>query len=204
MKKKIFAVLLAVLMLIPVFSGLTFAKDYTTEKFKSAEEKLENMIVAAVSEDKNLMLYFDEFSGELAVKNVATGEIMLSNPYTVTDKLKDTKLREQYLSQIYLNYKKIGSSATSTYYSYTDCVNYNQMKIVGYKTNGIIVEYTLGDSRTELLVPLKMTVEDYEALYNKLSYAAKRYMDLHYEKIDPYGTDKYGNPYLPEILEKWL
>ncbi len=204
MKKKIFAVLLAVLMLLPVFSGLTFAKDYTTEAFENPEAKLENMIVAAVSEDGNLMLYFDEFSGELAVKNVKTGEIMLSNPYNVTEKLKDTKLREQYLSQIYLNYKKIGSSLTSTYYSYTDCVNYNQMKIVGHLKNGIIVEYTLGDSRSELLVPLKMTVEDYEALYNKLNYTAQRYFNLHYEKIDPYGTDKYGNPYLQEIQDKWL
>jgi hypothetical protein len=191
-------------MLLPVFAGFAGAKDYTTESFENPEAKLENMIVAAVSEDGNLMLYFDEFSGELAVKNVSTGEILLSNPYNVTEKIADKALREQYLSQIYLNYRKIGSSATSTYYSYTDCVNYNQMKIVEHKTNGIVVEYTLGDSRTELLVPLKMTVEDYEALYNKLSYDAKRYFNLHYEKIDPYGTDKYGNPYLPEIQENWL
>lgn len=206
MKKKIFAVLLAVLMLLPTlasFSGIG-AKDYTIDKFESPEAKLENMIVAAVSKDGNIMMYFDEFSGEIAIKNVTTGEIILSNPYNVVDKIKDKDLRGQYLSQIYLNYIPIGSQTPNTYYSYTDCVGYNQMKIVAHKENGIVVEYTLGDSRTELLVPLKMTVEDYEALYNQLNKEAKQYFDQNYEKIDPNGTDEYGNPWLPSIRDSFL
>ena len=204
MKKKIFAVLLAVLMLVPALAGFASAKDYITDKFENAEAKLENMIVSAVSPDGNIYLYFDEFSGELAVKNQATGEILLSNPYDITDRIKDEGLKAQFLSQIYINYRAIGASQSSTYYSYTDCVNYNQLKIVDHYATGILVEYTLGDSRTELLVPLKMTVEDYETLYNKLNYEAQRYFNLHYEKIDPYGKDKYGDDHLPEIRDKWL
>ena len=213
MKNRIFAVLLAVLMLIPVFAGIISAdegviveptKDYLKDVFTSQEDKLEEMRVVAVSENGNLELYFDEFSGELAVKNKATGEILLSNPYDVVTKIPNKNIRSQYLSQLYLNYRTVGTTGTRTYYSYTDCVNYNQLKIKNYLKDGFVVEYTLGDAREDLLVPLKMAEEDYLNLYNQLSVDGKAYFDLHYEKVNPSGLDEYGRPYPEEKKQDWI
>lgn len=193
MKKKIFAALLAVLLILPMFSVFVSAakRDYLEETFVSEEDKLKNMKPVASQQlyndkeeaDGELILYFDEFSGELALKNTKTGQILLSNPYNVKD-VSDKKLRSQFLSQIYLNYKYINTSKSATYYSYSDCAIYDQLKIVEQTANSITVEYTLGDARERLLLPFKISVEKMDALLEQIPGRYHNYILSRYDKID--------------------
>ena len=208
--KKILCFCLALLMIVPCLIGLVSAKDYTVDTFENEEAKLENMTIVAVSENQNMELYFDEFSGEIAIKNKATGEIILSNPYDVGSLKLKPDIAGQYLSQLYLNFVKIQTNESLTYYSYNDCVVYgDQIKIVSYTKDGVVINYTLGDARSELLLPLKISVTDFEALLEQIEDPAAKNRVLNgYTKYDPYekkadGTYKHSEGKRKSWIEKY-
>ena len=209
MKNRILAFVLAILMIVPCMIGLVSAKDYYVEKFENEEAKLKEMTIMAVSENGNIELYFDEFSGEIAIKDKATGEIMLSNPYDVSALNLEKDVAGKYLSQVYINYGFVSSNEVGTYYSYRDCAVYGGQIIPSPTANGLIVTYTLGDARTALLLPLKISAEKFEALLEEIEDpSAKNRVQNGYTKYDPNekkpdGTFKHSAGKRKSWIEKY-
>ncbi len=175
MKIRIISAVLAVsmifAMLIPVAVGAE-SIDHMKQNFDSAEEKLSTMTYIMTSDDESkegkgdgiLQLYADEKSGEFAIKNKVTGDITLSNPYNITDVYDElnTADKGQRLSQVYINYFKItaGKDSIQTLYSYNDCFSHGQGS-VNKTSNGLSVDYSLGEEFREYAVPKKIKLEDF-------------------------------------------
>lgn len=194
MKKRILAALLAVLMIIPMMIGIVSADvNHLTDKFANEEEKLATMTLVATSENGKIELYCDEKSGEIAVKNKENGQIFLSNPHDVTEYGMSDDVKGQYLSQIFLNFVTIGTSGESTLYSYKDCVTYEDQLKITKTDNGILVQYTLGDGRKELLLPLKIELNKFEALIEQIPEKQRKEVLALYIRYYPYEKDAEGN-----------
>ncbi|MBQ7761053.1 MAG: hypothetical protein IJ400_03250 [Clostridia bacterium] len=156
MKNRIIALILAVLMLVPMFvmnigaEEVAQAADFSNEEARLADE---NMNVCAVSENGLYELWYDNTTGELAVKNTKTGEIALSNHYdaqALERQNKDgTPIRttSERLSQVYLNYTDIKSNATTQLNSYEHCVFYKGHTYDNLR-HGIIINYVLKPTRS--------------------------------------------------------
>jgi len=127
------------------------------------EKKLEVMDLRL--EQNGFRMYVDEFSGEVAVENIETGDIMFTNPYNVSYASKNAKT--EYLSQIIIDYKDLIKNEEKTYYSYSHCVRASvpngvdpstivddpSQLTVKYIKNGIRVEYAIGRIDTRYMVP---------------------------------------------------
>ena len=99
--KKLMSLFLAVLMLCGVFGSFSvitasaaevtdettgeedevLIEDYITTLYASPEEKLASMKLKTTK--GNYAIYADEKSGEVAVKDLSTGQILFTNPYDV-------------------------------------------------------------------------------------------------------------------------
>lgn len=216
MKKRIFAALLAVLMLIPCMMTMVSATDdinvvselpKITQQAK--EDRLADMQIVASSENGNVLLYCKKETGEFAVKNKQTGEIYLSNPIAfpkdqAEEDTYDKEFLKNYFSHIMLNFMYTSNSAITTYYSYTDCITYDQIS-VQETTRGIEVTYILGDSRKQILLPLKISVEDFENLIKDMPATYKSQMETAYSKYDPYEKKEDGTPKHNQVkIDKWI
>lgn len=184
MKKRIVSMMLALLMafgVLGIFCTVPMATVSAAETTEDAPEQKEEEYVAIVdaalntayksAQDKidsdvnmrpaakygNYELYVNDYTGEIAFKDVVTGQILLSNPYDVPNYqsiAEDT--RKQLLSQIMLGYTNITQNTTHTFYSYTEAAARGQIK-VSNSINGILVEYTLGREDANYLVPGRIT-----------------------------------------------
>ena len=194
MKKRIFAALLAVLMLVPMLAGVVSADvNHLEDTFENEEAKLATMELVSTSKDGNIELYCDKKSGEIAVKNKKNGQIFLSNPYDVTTNGMSNDIEGQFLSQVFLNFVTIGTAGETTYYSYNDCVTYANQMTITKLDNGISIKYTLGDGRKELLLPLKIEVSKFEALMEQIPAKDRNTIKSLYIKYYPYEKDANGN-----------
>lgn len=169
MKKKIIAVILTVLMML-TFVGtiiVNAATDYASTSFESEEAKLENMKLAKTSPNGVLQLYYDENSGEIALKNIKTGDVLLSNPYDISKFSVSNQEKHKYLSQVILDFKVISSDIGISYNSYQDSTLCNQMKITA-TDNGLSVEYEFGEEKEILLIPLEISEETLNSILGKI------------------------------------
>ena len=138
----------------------TITEYLSGAKFETKEEKLESM--EPMWESNGYAIYADMQSGEVAVVKIATGEILFTNPWDVSDasyeavtagkKNRTTSLpvKEQLLSQLVVKYTDNG--AQKVMYSCIESAMRNQIKIE-YIKNGIRVEYSIGREETRMLVP---------------------------------------------------
>ena len=193
--KKIISTLLAVLMLcsacmlvISAEEVETFVSEYETNlSFPTIDYKLgrvdfndaESALIES-PEDKlatmdcrlekdGYRLYVDAYSGEVGIECIATGEILLTNPYDLSESKNDdwaTKL--QLMSQLIVHYKEISSDQSKTLYSgewtvgkaydknanplKDEDVQPSQIRVKNIK-NGLRVEYTIGREQSKMLVP---------------------------------------------------
>ena len=160
------------------------AMNYLTGEYtyKDAEGKTVKDVVDTQAEKLALMdlrlvkgdyrLYVDAYSGEIAVEQISTGEVLFSNPYNVNS-LTSNDAKEKMLSQIILKYtntKKDGV-ADDNFNSFLWAVHGGDEKYEGkspsqlnvrYIKDGIRVEYTLGRTNTRYLVPDIMYVTDFQ------------------------------------------
>ncbi len=124
--------------------------------YASAQDKLDrDEYMALVAIYGNYELYANRYTGEVAVKDTLTGQILLSNPYNVpsySSIQKDT--RYQLLSQIAIGYTDNGVS--NTYYSYDEAAGRGQIKLKNIK-NGIRVDYAIGREQANYLAPGSIT-----------------------------------------------
>ena len=109
-------------------------------------------------------MYIDAYSGELAVKNTVSGEILFTNPYDVgssTASVRDNGVKEELLSQLVVNYTEITTEKSNSYHSYTWAAERNQIVVKNIK-GGLRVEYTIGREETKSLVPRQISVKSAE------------------------------------------
>ena len=177
MKKRIISAFLAVLMVISILTPLTvFAEDEKVrapfnDAYVSEEDRLSRyMQLVATSDDTSkpgtgdgmLELYVDYDTGEFAIKNKVTGEIFLSNPYSVTTTASNEGDKGKFMSQIILKYFKLsqGESGMTELYSYKDGFYFGQGNITP-TSNGMKIDYSIGEDERDFAVPKKIALEDF-------------------------------------------
>ncbi len=135
--------------------------DYLGTEYDSMDAKLEDMIL--VKEQNGHQIWFEEFTGEVAYVDLASGQILFSNPWDVaqTYNTASKTTKAELLSQILITY--IDNGQTKTMNSYTDAALRGQIQLKNIK-NGIRVEYTIGEEQTIRLVPRMIERSRFETL----------------------------------------
>ena len=121
--------------------------------YDSLEEYVESFMELRVTSGA-YQLWANPYTGEVALKNRVTGQIITTNPAdfgeTDTTSLPDAT-KEQLLSQVIISYKdETGINATMT--SFKEAASRGQIVIRDIK-KGIRVEYTIGRLATTYLLP---------------------------------------------------
>ena len=135
--------------------------NYLQKVYATPEEKLADMILA--KEQYGYQLWYEEFTGEIAVVDTATGQTYFSTPYdlasgyqTISDPIK-----QELLSQLMITF--LENDVTKEMNSYKEAALRNQITKKNIK-NGIRVEYILGEEQNTRLVPRLIKVERFEEL----------------------------------------
>ncbi|MBP3436833.1 MAG: hypothetical protein J6K61_02865 [Clostridia bacterium] len=185
--KRIISSVLALLMLVgclsslvtvnvsaEIIGGIPETGDYLeaitasyNQEYASWEEKIagdKNMLL--VARQYGYELYCNRFTGEVAYKNIVTGEVLTTNPYNFKDITKSTMDNNsntvvKLLSQIEIKYKDVAKGGTEkVIYSFAEAANNNQITVKNIK-NGIRVEYVMGRLDDTYLLPGVLTEDDY-------------------------------------------
>ncbi len=187
---KIASLILSVLMLAAVLcvcvaadDDFTLSKDYTVSTgdrgvlYNSPEEKLATMGVKDEAsgemkpnfENDEYEIWAHAETGEVGIRVKATGQIILTNPYDVSQSTANEAVKQRLLSQIVIQYKD-SSGAIVEFNSYKDAAlngkvvrnqNIGQIKVKNTRT-GIRVEYTLGKEQAKYVVPKQIEKESFE------------------------------------------
>lgn len=122
--------------------------QYISQAFATPQEKLDTMVM---KKDQNgYELWVEDYSGEIAVVNKATGQILFSNPYDVAGDSGSDSTKTKLLSQILIKYQD--NDTDKDMLSFVEAAQRNQIVVKNIK-NGIRVEYTMGREETRKLVP---------------------------------------------------
>lgn len=184
---------LAVFSTLPIFaetSGVSVKTtgsvratiDYINQGFASKEEKLATMTLKL--ERFGYELYYEPYTGEVAVKNTKTGDILMTNPYDVGSAKSSENIKNQLLSQIILKYTN-NQGQELNMYSYVDAALLGQVKVKNIK-NGIRVEYIMGQQEARSLVPERIEKNRYlEQIFNRVDDKGKKTLDAFFVLKDP-------------------
>ncbi len=156
--------------------------DYLNTNYETAEAKLAEMIM--VKEQNGYQLWYEEFTGEIAVKDLASGQIVFSNPFDIANGFQSISdaVKEQLLSQIMITF--LENDVQKPMNSYKEAALRNQITKKNIK-NGIRVEYILGEEQTIRLVPRLIKRERFEELIlTQIDY------DWHKNKLSSFYTLK--------------
>ena len=151
MKKRIISMILAIILVLPVFGGVV-ASAATEE-----EQRLTGMTL--VSQNDNMELYVDEATGEIAIRNKLTGEIMLSNPSNVSEAT----------TTVNVTFKSLSYGWKKTYESYKDAASYGseQIKVTPLADGtGVMVTFYLG--KKEMILPYAILDADMQVVFENL------------------------------------
>ncbi len=118
--------------------------------FDTPSEKLATMDLRL--QQNGYQLYVDEYSGEVACKNLTTEEILFTNPYNIGASTAKGKQLSQLMSQILVEYTDKSTGVTTTFSSFEETSLRGQIKVKNIK-NGLRVEYTIGREEAKMLVP---------------------------------------------------
>ncbi len=133
--------------------------DYKTEVFASPEDKLGSMKLMTTK--GNFSIYADQNSGEVAVKDLSSGQILFTNPYDVGVSTASETIKNELLSQIIVKFTENGRAREYTSYEYA--ATKGQIKVKNIKS-GIRVEYTIGREEARRLVPRMIERSRFEEL----------------------------------------
>lgn len=168
--------------------------DYLTKEYKTGSAKLKDMIL--IREQNGFQLWYEEFTGEVALVNPETGEGIFTNPYDIAvGNYASKATRQQLLSQLAVTFTYNG--VEKTMYSYTDAALLGQINYKNIK-NGVRVEYAIGELQTTRLVPRMISKTRFEAMImnNITSEKDLEYVMSFYSLKDP------GDVKLTESLVK--
>ncbi len=174
-------------------------------KYASAEAKLATMELRI--DAYGYQLYVLNLTGEVAIKNKTTGEILFTNPFDANQNLSSTATTsavastyEQVVSQILLDYTDT-TGATKSLCSFKDAAERGQISVSPVK-NGISVDYIIGRLDSRRVCPMSVTREFMEnEILAKIadSNDKKKIYPQYYVLYDSF------NPDLPQATkEKWL
>ena len=160
--------------------------NYLTQVYETPEQKLADMIM--VKEAYGYQLWFEEFTGEIAVVDTTTGQAVFSNPWDMalsSDKYQNISagVRQQLLSQLIITF--LDNGTTKTMNSYTEAALRGQITKSNIK-NGIRVAYSLGEEQTTRLVPRMIRADRFEELI-----LANITDEFAYDKIMSFYTKKW-------------
>jgi len=108
----------------------------------------------------NYELYCNIYTGEVYYKDTLSGQYLTTNPYSLNTVSKAAK--SQYLSQIYIQYMDITGQKV-TWDSFTEAAQRGQI-VVKQIRNGIRVEYTIGRTNANYLVPGRIREDRFASL----------------------------------------
>ena len=137
-------------------------RKYLNTGYETREEKLADMEM--VFEQGNIRLWYEDFTGEVAIEQIDTGDFLFTNPYDVSAKNSKltNEIKKRLLSQIKLTYlDKENSEKENVMYSFTEAAARGQIHLK-YIKNGIRVEYVLGEDAIQRLVPRRISVERFQ------------------------------------------
>ncbi len=163
------------------------------QNIKSAAELLEKELSAGqlmytTSADGNYTIYVNVYTGYMYYKNNVTGQILTSNYYNYS---ATTTASEELFSQIYIEYYSITNTSSPTVlHSFRDAAARGQI-YVSKLTNGLRVNYTLGDTTLRYLVPGRISEERY--MENIVSPILEKYLDAVREELKTTSIDDAPN-----------
>ena len=202
--KKLMSLFLAVLMLCGAMTSLsvisvsaadapagegdssveetTSVEDLYTEIYASPEDKLSTMKLMTTK--GNYSIYAKESSGEVAVKDLSTGQILFTNPYDIGAATASESVKNEILSQIIVKFDENGRERVYT--SFEMAALRDQIKVKNIK-NGIRVEYTIGREEARRLVPRMIEKSRFEEL---IQAPMEEYYGVSYEDAQIYRYEK--------------
>ena len=206
----------------PAMDYLTGKYSYKDETGKEVEDivdtKEERLALMDLRLQKgDFRLYVDEYSGEVAVEQISTGEILFTNPYNVSSSKTTDDLKAEALSQFIIEYvDTTANKVTDPYNSYKHAVKGGDYKSktpsqlnVRYIKDGIRVDYSIGRIDSRFLVPERIEASAFESLILNVAIAAgcneveKMQLQSFYKKYDL--DDPNSLAYQKEdIKEDWL
>lgn len=162
--------------------------------FASAQEMLNGM--RKITENGNFELYYNTADMTLGIKNKASGEIFTSNPYdAATDPMYTGDVKNNYESQVIVSFYD-SEFNNQNLWSSQDCLSFGQFSSEIYE-NGVAVDLSIGEDKGKLIVPIAMTVEDYEKYTASLESRDSRKLSAFYSL---YSSDGYVNE---EMITKY-
>ena len=145
-------------------TGETIVVDTEEEKIATMDLRMEA---------HGYRIYIDEYSGEVAVQCIETGEYMFTNPVTASAYGIEESKKTEILSQILIDYVDItNNDQERSYNSYSDAVAVgtigstktplpSQITVKPIK-DGLRVDYAIGRVDSRYLVPERIAAEDFE------------------------------------------
>ncbi|MCL1793110.1 MAG: DUF5696 domain-containing protein [Oscillospiraceae bacterium] len=174
-------------------------KDFGAKTVEHVEGTGKNAVTTYLPDGKPVFskdgyeLYFQYDTGEVAVKDLATGQVLFSNPYDIGGESSSEDVKFRIMSQISIKYKVSGDK-TQWFYSFKDAAMNRQIKMKKIK-GGIRVEYTLGKEEKRKLVPRRIERSSFDD--NILQFITNK-RDL--DKMNAYYTLKDANA--PDLTER--
>ncbi len=166
--------------------------EINTINFSSAEEMIGSMDLVASNEQ--LELYIEPTNLAIAVKDLRTGHITLSNPYDLES--QGVAQIDAVYSQVKLQYTKLATGDSETMYSKPECVDLKQFVITPID-NGVEVIYSMGKDVNNDYVPDVMTEKSYKWLIDQLN-KPEKLEEINETSIDDviyFLTDEYTGAY---------
>ena len=205
-KSRILSAFLALVMLLGIFTtGVNAAWedkvdedenpiiDYMTQVYGNPDKKLAEMIM--VKEEGSYQFWFEEFTGEVAVVDTASGQTFFTNPIDVAANASTSvAVKQKLLSQVIINY--LDNDVSKEMNSYKEAALRGQITLKNIKS-GMRVEYTLGEQQTTRLVPRLIEVSRFRTLV--LEYIENDWLR---EKLESFYTLK--DPNAPELTERGI
>ncbi len=140
-------------------------------EFETAEEMLAyelslGYLDSMTTADKKFSMYVNRYTGLFYYVNNVTGQILTSNPSNVKE-FNNGSVAKLLMSQISIEYIVNATNKENTDFNSTEwAALYSQIN-TSFISNGIRVNYTLGDTTTRFLLPGRILAEDYEELVIK-------------------------------------
>ena len=141
--------------------------DYTKEVYETPEDKLHTMGEPVYTKG-DLEMYYLSDTGEVAIRNKTTGQILSTNPYNVGSAKVSSggavvdSQKVRLLSQLIIKYKD-SSNYEYEFDSYTYAARNDQIVMKQVK-GGIRVEYAIGNSQKKRVVPRWISQTRFESL----------------------------------------
>ena len=155
-------------------------------------------------EKDGYQLYVDEYSGEVATRCIATGEVLFSNPYNIADSKAQDTIKNELMSQIAVKYTDIATGDSNTYFSYEWAASRGQITVRNIK-NGIRVEYTIGREEARMLVPRQIEKSSFETKIKNIMEAAvqgDKQAEFLFKKLMAYYTLQDPSAVASDTLKK--